>query len=1052
MPLKVTIKAFSAAGRRKRLPAKSIADFEASEVRYGGYADFTLKTSVGPKDLPLLVATDIVELWVSGTLRYRGEVTGRGRSPEEPPKLILTGYGRMLRAGAHVAHQRYTYPSPTDTGQVIRDVVRDWVQPFEAKPLTVRCLDVGQTIGQVDAYIKMTKDVFGDLTKLSGNSAIWGVDVVNDPSDFDYLTDRFYTEPIHTSVDWVLPTPSKRVGNTEAEEQSDKVVNTVFIVGGRPKYPNLMYNGGFERPTFAGDSSAGNLLNSAGFEDRSNWALSGGADYKSTGNNEGAAYEGSQMIQADSVGESFDQTRDNLAQIVPGHDYEFGGHFRRQHGSNQCAGAITISWKDAAHNVISTSVMPETYLAPPDADWNYYYMTARAPAGAAGFDFKFSVTQIGDGSSGQGRGFVCDAMRFFDASIARQDHWQLDVFGDAQITAQNWLYPDFYDDGNGNSIGGRSVMIAQVSHDQNGHDIHLSQGGSRMDVTGNQGVMFQVFAKLPPGQATNARFLLEMHTYRQDGSECGNPLKEAIPAGAMNAPGWYIWNASFDCAPDAARLECYLTFRGSGALIVDGVCVRDRAAYDGAHPANFYIPDGPLQVRLRAEGLLAGQPAYAAQAASESVYGVRSEILTEDALTSVEDARRYAAAYFIANAIPPNSPAVELHEDARIFRCGQLVRLAGITGPLVTITGPLVTTVPLAIVKITHRYGGLYTCLLQLGRELPDDGEVILDEIRKRLAKQDPTGGGSSFTGSSQGTSAGGAGGAQTGTGEVVAARFRTAKGITYPQLESRLDAMEMDIAAGGGGVAGASAAPFWHGRGYLNALAGPSVHLDSTYFAGGANFPAGAVQRAFKAAAGTDGSLVWETGLPLAVWMRLGLRNVSGAQIAVNYWLPLVRSGCTLIWNGGAPLIQKATSDGALHDLAGAFNVAAGAQGVLDLLFYNQSQGASFDPAPAAAPAGPAVNSIAIYRTSTVTDPSALSLVGVIPDPGGSWSFADPGPLTPGALYTYAAKRYRASDGSYSALSQFVSEVGPVPQSGAFTLFLSALDQPGITFYDPGA
>lgn len=823
MSVKFDIKIFSASGRRKRFSRKALASWECSEIRYGGFADFSLTTNVLATDLPTLVATDLVEMWLNGVPRFRGEITGRERTADEPPKLTLTGYGRMLRAGAHVAHKRYVYPQSVDVSQAIRDVVRDWVQPFEPRPLSVRTLPVGQTISSTDAYIKMTKDVFDDIIKLAADRAIWGVDVINDPADGEYGTDRFYVEPVHTAADWFLPAPSKLRGGAEYLEQTDKVVNTLTIVGGTPKYPNLLYNGGFERPVFSGDQSAGNLLNSPGFEDRHNWSLNGGADYKSTGNNEGPAYEGTQMVQIDSVGESLNQTRNTLPQVIPGHDYEFGGHFRRQKGAVAASATLTIHWNDAGGALISSSVLPASTLAPQDATWRYYYLTARAPAGCAGFDFNVTLTS-NDGSSGQGNGLVCDLMQAFDASVAGQDHWKLTTFGSAKILAQNWLYPDTFQGASGTPTGGSSVFVSQQSADANGQDIHLEQGASyRMDVTGNQSLTFQVAMKLGPGITTNAPFFLEMHWYRQDGSACGG-AKPRFDAGAM-APGpWYTALATANVASDAVKLECYVTFRGTCDYVLDNLVVRDSAAYNAAAPGDFYIPDGPLQLTLRAADVLQGDAAHVAQQQSEATYGVKADIVSEEALTSVPDARSYAAAYFIANAIPPLPTQVECQEDGRLFRCGQRVKLLGQAEGLITM--------PLAIVKITHRYNGIYTVILSIERETQNDGDVILEEIRKQLRKQSPNLNTGGLTTSSQGSSSGGMGGgsgltyygviphtaadptlhdaflapphasaaSQNGwsatTAEVVAARTRTVKGLSYLSLEGRVDAMEADLAA----------------------------------------------------------------------------------------------------------------------------------------------------------------------------------------------------------------------------------------------------------------
>ena len=966
--VKFAIHILSATRQRRRFPRALLVSADWHEIRYGGFADFTLETSARFNELSAIVPTDLVEIFLDNVLRFRGEIYGLRRQEQEPDKLTITGYGRLLRVGAHIAIKNYLYPRPVDISTAIRNVVSDFVETQETTPLAVRVTPTGLTIQNVNAYIKMTKDVFNDITKFAGNQATWGVDLVTDPADAAFGLDRFFLRPVSQGVDWVIPARAKSAGSLDFDREADKVINNLFIVGGTPRYPNLLYNGSFERPIFAGGLGGGNILNSPGFEDRSNWSLISTASYKSAGLSEGGAYEGSNMIELDNVGEGFHQTRDNNAQIIPGHDYTFGGQFRRERGTDIVAADLTITWRDAAHATISTSVLSHTTLAPPDATWRFYYMTDRAPALAAGFDFQVVMTL----NAGTGNGMVCDAMEFYDSSIARQDHWDIQTFGSAQVISQNWLSPNAFQ-------GGYCYFINQTSADMNNEDIHLYQNSSyRFDVTGNQGITFQAHFMIPPGFTTSPKMFLEVHTFRSDGSECSGPIRYPIPAGFFTpGVGWQSAFTSLDCASDAVKAEAYITFRGSGAMMIDAVCVRDTAAYDGANPDAFYIPDGPLQVKLSAANLFTDDALHISEQQSESVYGVRSEIINEQLLTTVEDAISYAKSYFIGKATPPLAPAIELVEDHRIFAPGQGVRLVGVNGAAVS-------SAPLPIVRINHRYDGQYHVSLELEREQPDNGDIILNEIQLLMDRQNGTSGSPGLVGTSQGTSAAGIGsgsgsGSFWGTsarsasdstlhdaylpaggphivpaertqfnataGEVVAARTRTVAAISYLSLEARLDAMEGAISnaspATNGGFGVGSVNPAWYRTRYKFDSFNDS---GGTIYPGASDFASGYIAGAVYATS-PDGSYHWaDPGTEINIQLRLGLKNTTGSTITVNWNLPVCDNGCQGIFNG-TQFMSHTSSAGGSANLSGTFTIGAGVSAVLELYYYNASTGSTYDP-----------------------------------------------------------------------------------------------------------
>lgn len=741
----------SAAGQRRHLPSRQFASIAWNEIRYGGFADFTLETTAQFTELTDIVPTDIVEVYVGDapqtrTLRYRGYVSSRRRREAEPGLLTLTGYGRAVQAGQHVAKKRYITYGGRDVADLFRDVAREWVTPREQLPLAVRTSQVGAKREQLDAYVRPVKEIFNDLAEQAGNLAVWGCDVITDPQDPETSADRLYMRPISAGADHTLPAPSRRISNGDTEENVQDVVNVLELIGGQPTYPNLLYNASFERPVFAGNG-VGNLLTDPGFEGRDGaWHLGGGASFKSTGKSEGPTYSGDDMVELDNGGEYFEQTISTG--IAAGHDITFGGHARREAGAYAAAATMTLTFLRADNSVTGTPAAQT--VAPADALYAYYFLTARAPDDAAKCRIHVECTQAG----GSGKGMVWDDMEVYDASSARQDRWTLVVKGTpgTRVVSQNWLCADAYH-------GGYSLLLDQISSDRDGHDIHLTQSDNgRFDVSGNQQIRFGVAVKAAPGTTQAPLLRLDVQAYRADGSTTGSAQRTYInQSGGQTQPlpaAWTYYFLSCTVPSDAVKARADVVFRGSGQALLDALCVRDEnaATWDPARPEAFFIPDGPLQLTLRAQELM---PTGSPERGSAQTYGERAIVDSQDSLTNRADAEAYARAVFAARALPPLAPTVDLVDDSRVFRCGQRALLVGADGPLLRGGAPAGA---LPIVKVAHRYDGLYTVTLSLSREKPDFGQQVLDEIRKRLARGQMNAGGP--TSNSQGTLGGvGAGG-----------------------------------------------------------------------------------------------------------------------------------------------------------------------------------------------------------------------------------------------------------------------------------------------------
>ncbi len=745
--LKITL--FGTDGKRKNLPAKNITAVSWTEERYGGWADFNVDTAARIDELANVVTGDTVEFRLGGKLLYRGEITSRKRTLSDPDKLALSGYGRLLRVGRIIARKRYASAEyGEDVALLFRDLARDWVQPDQPS-LVIAAEPLGTNLTAVDAWERKLKDVFDDLTQASGNAGVWGVDAVDDAASADFGKDRLYVHPISSTADYTIMVPGNNVTEASGGQDTADVVNVVHIQGGAPKFPNLLTNGSFEKPVYGGDQGVGNLLLDPGFDTQDHWNFFGtDPSYVKTNDFAGQTYSGDYMLLTDHSGEGASQTV--TTGVVQGRDYVLSAHARQQNASftAQSTGRVTLNWLDSGGNTVSTVTISESVIAPPSSAWEYYETVVRPPANAAGA--KVSVQCVALGSNG-----ICwDQVGLVDTTIISQDAWDTVAFGDAKIVAQNWVSQDSHG-------GGYCLDLSAQASDADGHDLHLeAKNEAKFTVLGGQDVVFQAWFKSPPGVTSNPKMFLEVHTNRTDGSD--NPFfltKYVIPAGS----GWADWtpiSCTHHFAGDSGYGRAYITFRGSGEVLIDDLCMRDASVYDPANPAAFFIEDGNYEVVLRASDLFAGDPANVLVQQSEATYGARAEIESQSDLTNLIDATNWARAYLLTHALPPVMPTVTLADDLRPFRCGQVVRLAGRDGAALSGGNDL------AIARIRRDFSdNKLSTTLELEREQKDLASQVLELVKRTNANSTPGsasgGGGSSSQG---GSSPGGGGPAYFGT------------------------------------------------------------------------------------------------------------------------------------------------------------------------------------------------------------------------------------------------------------------------------------------------
>lgn len=854
----------SADGTRRRLARANVETVTTTLERMGGYGQATIVTSLPYHQAGALTVRpgDRVETFYGGKRRYRGYVSALAPSGEEPRKVVITAFGAAALLRKQFCDKVYAFPQggvdvSAAFAQLAQDSLLKATGPGGFRLIqSVQSLPIGTTVQTLDARRKLAGDALDGLVKEAGNLAVWGCDV--DAAGLN----RLYLRPLAPAAPptHAVAVPGRAVLEAGGEEQTADLVNQLLVTGGAPTYPNLLHNGGFELPIYQQDG-AGNLVVNGDFEGAqddhtvSNWGLSGGAQSFTTFSippKQAAPYTGKRCLGLEGTGQSATQTAQ--AVFVAGHNYVFSARAAKEIDQQVATGRAQLQVTGSGGAVLLTATVA---LAPSGQGYDYFSATFLAPAGATGLKVTLSCDALDSSqvpsNNGYSGGLLIDDVQCYDVSVVYQDGWAVDVVdgGAGHVNAVNWVYQDAAFE------GGYCVYLDAAAQDNDGHDLNLQPlAGSRFSVTPSQTLRYGVWVKSPPASLNPQppKFFLELNFYDSSGRINRTPPRATFSPGFLAQ--WTYFELVAYALDGEVSADANLTWRSAGSLLVDAQSVRDvqaapmAAASGGAVPAAPFLPAGPLFYVIRASDPYLngtwrpanGLPQPAAYAGSEAAYGPRCAPFADPSILRLDDAMAVADATFRTQAAPLFRPTITLADDARLYWPGETVRLIGADGPsLQSGSGQdgAQGGEPLAIARVTDSYDGLLKTRLELEKEQPDVSltiKKIVEDMMRRLGL-----GGAPSAGEDGGYSARTGGGGATSpvyratltaspadptlhdaytgvphagqasqdgwsatSGEVAAARTRTVKGVSSLNLEGRLDAMEADIASGGGGAAGA--------------------------------------------------------------------------------------------------------------------------------------------------------------------------------------------------------------------------------------------------------
>jgi hypothetical protein len=726
----------SADGTKRRWLPRFMLETPSWQIeRYGGYGQCTLPTTLDYTAKSPIQLGDRIEIFYKGVRQYRGYVTERQRSEENPRKTIYTAYGAYVWLRKQIGGRNYAFAvdgvdASESFAAFAQDTLLTAIGPQGIRLVaSVQALTIGTLEQALTARQELAGDVLDGLMDRCGNLAIWGVDVD------DAGSNRLYIRPTDAAYPptYMIPVPSPFVEVGDSEEQGGDVVNQLVIKGGTPQFPQLIHNGAFELPVPAGGPGS-NVILAGSFEfgapGSMDWTYSNGASTEAGKNSPPAvinAYLGDRYLELDHIGPPEEQaSQSETFSPTAGHQYTFS--FRAASEIEApigdapfVSGHATITIKDGGGSTLFTQTLT---AQPQGQSWDYYLTTFQMPAGAAAYEVLFVLDSI-TANSGQQGGLCIDDVQLYDSDSVTQDGWYVEVVDTpAEVIAVNWVYPSSWD-------GGYCVYLDATASNADNHDLKLTpQQGNRYKVSSGQDLTVNVWLKSPP-VSTNPNppeFFLELRWYDGSGHQISTSRSAHFTPGTL--ADWTKYTLTAFAPDNVASGDANITWRGAGSLLVDGFSVIDAAGTQPTGPAD-YMADGAVQFVIRADdaGLAAYRTAQGLGAApyanSIAQYGPQGDTVQDDSILDRSGAYAVADAKFQAGALPYYRPSIRVLGDTRPYWPGQTISLQGKDGPSLAPT-------PLPISRIQGTFeAGTLKLTLQPFREQPDPILVF-----KKLAKQ----------------------------------------------------------------------------------------------------------------------------------------------------------------------------------------------------------------------------------------------------------------------------------------------------------------------------
>jgi hypothetical protein len=597
LPTDLRIKITSADGSIDRLvPQSKLFTPSWSIERYGGYGEFSLPTGLDYRTFTRVQQGDMVEVYFQGVRKYRGYVTERKRSNDNPRKLSLSAYGAAFWLRKVPVSKTYAFPAgATDVSVAFAQFCNDFllgnVGPGGIQlAYSVQAETIGTTILNLDARYKSAGDVLDAIIGETGNLAVWGVDVDSEGYNRIYLRPFSDTTPPN-NPDFVIFAPGINVEASEGPETIADVVNAVIVQGGAAKFPQLLHNGNFELPVYQNDGAGNMVLNggfeSGGFHVADDWTLANGASVESGKNQSPAravAFEGSRYLELDHVSEN--AVQNGTGTWAAGHNYVFSCQMAKEVDQQSLSGHARLIIKDGTSAVVFDS--GSVTMQPPGQDWEYFsipftFPTSGFTAGSGTFQITFNLDSI-TAFGGQQGGLIIDAVELQDVSVVYQDGWEIQATGDAVINSVNWVCQESYEGAYSLYVDGSTFADADARDVEiipaSGQVSNNYQNTNKVKVQTGQSLRFAGWFKSPSFPSIHPNFpaLLLIFDWLDSSSNFLSQSRNEIAAPGGQITQWTYYELNATAPTNAVYCLPRAILRSTGSILMDALSIRDSQA------------------------------------------------------------------------------------------------------------------------------------------------------------------------------------------------------------------------------------------------------------------------------------------------------------------------------------------------------------------------------------------------------------------------------------------------------------------------------------------
>lgn len=665
------VRVYSSTGARRAFPVDQVSEVQWQHLALGGFGQCTVAFNDKFDGVMPMAAGDRFEVWVAGTMRYRGYMGVAQIDLNLTGQKSLTVYGMAERMNGIIANKRYLSQRAQSADDVAEFIYNDFVAPVYVDAVT----SFGSCPAQVYDFSASSnvRSSLDSLNEASGNTLVWGWQVSNVAGSVG--KDQFYVLAKSTTPKYKFVIG----GNVKAfsmPTDHTSIVNAVHFYGGEMPFPNLLPDPRFDKLDIASET-CGNMLANESFEDYMSGQFNGWTkssvtaetDNVRTGRYSWAVTANNGYIEQINIPVQEARTYNFSIFVYNVSGFTFQIRF--------------TAYDESSNSVVSDVVTVASGASEQTNAWNKHTCSWESPLGAVTVALRITVT------SGSGTGLRMDDVALWDSHGIGSTGWKVSTAAGASFYLGNAIFGDPSAQGyRDNGHCAKIILPTLAPGNLSRQEIGIPQE-QRISVTSSK--------KLKPcykaacaykASAGAATVSLIMRCYF-----AGAVPQDIAPTDVFDYigedPGWHYTGWIYAQPVPANCTSVRLIISVSSTDGVAKVVYLDSAQFfeDSNHvfdlPYGVAVPayhkDANYECWLRTSDSFIQDDSTLSAALKTSIatYGEKQAEETDSNVTSDAAAQAWARNYFLKRALPQSSWKLEIAGCTQDVRCDGAIEVLG---------------------------------------------------------------------------------------------------------------------------------------------------------------------------------------------------------------------------------------------------------------------------------------------------------------------------------------------------------------------------------------